>query len=344
MATGLRPWHEQSQGLWIGWPGDLSAFTPSQRERTDRELQDRNIVPVHLSGDQIDRYYHGFANSVLWPLFHYLIDRVPVDAAGWDVYREANELFAAAAASQYRPGDTIWVHDYQLMLVPSLLRQRLPDARIGFFLHIPFPSSEVFRILPWRKQILEGLLGADLLGFHTFAYLRHFVASLLHVSGVEADIDRVRLDGREIRLGVFPMGVDAGRFTTLALDTEVAARAATIKRDAGGRTILLGVDRLDYTKGIPRRLQAVERLLERNPGLDATRSATFRSRSRRAKRSIPTSASSARSKRAWGVSTGRAARSVRHPCTTCSNHCPNRNWSPSFSPPTSCSSRRSATG
>ena len=267
LATGLRPWHEHSQGLWIGWPGDLSAFTPLQRERTDRELQDRNIVPVHLSGDQINRYYHGFANSVVWPLFHYLIDRVPVDAAGWDVYREANELFASAAASQYRPGDTIWVHDYQLMLVPSLLRQRLPDARIGFFLHIPFPSSEVFRILPWRKQILEGLLGADLLGFHTFAYLRHFVASLLHVSGVEADIDRVRVDGREIRLGVYPMGVDAGRFTTLALDTEVAARAATIKRDAGGRTILLGVDRLDYTKGIPRRLQAVERLLERNPDL-----------------------------------------------------------------------------
>ena len=267
LASGLRPWHARSKGLWIGWPGDLSACTPVQRAHAERELHDRHIVPVHLSGDQIDRYYHGFANRVLWPLFHYLIDRVPVDAAGWDAYREVNDIFAAVAASQYRPGDTIWVHDYQLMLVPHLLRQRLPEARIGFFLHIPFPSSEVFRIVPWRKQILEGLLGADLLGFHTHAYLRHFVASLLHVSGVEADIDRVRVGSREIHLGVYPMGVDAQRFTTLARDPDVAARAATIKRDAGGRSILLGVDRLDYTKGIPRRLQAVERLLERNPHL-----------------------------------------------------------------------------
>ena len=267
LATGLRPWHEQSGGLWIGWPGDQSTFTPSQRERSDRELQQRRIVPVHLSAEEIDRYYHGFANQVLWPLFHYLIDRVPVDAAGWDAYRDANERFAATAATHYRTGDTVWVHDYQLMLVPQLLRQRLPGARIGFFLHIPFPSSEVFRVLPWRRQILEGLLGVDLLGFHTFAYLRHFVASLLHVSGVEADVDRVRLGNREIRLGVYPMGVDAGRFTTLAHEPEVAAHAATIKRDAGGRRILLGLDRLDYTKGIPRRLQAVERLLERNPGL-----------------------------------------------------------------------------
>jgi trehalose 6-phosphate synthase/phosphatase len=267
LATGLRRWHERSSGLWIGWPGDLSAFPLVQREQAEREFRGRHIVPVELSKEQIDRYYHGFANQVLWPLFHYLIDRVPVDATGWDVYREVNERFASAVASHYQPGDTIWVHDYQLMLVPALLRQRLPEARIGFFLHIPFPSSEVFRIVPWRRQILDGLLGADLLGFHTFAYLRHFVASLLHVSGIEADIDRVRVDGREIRLGVYPMGIDAEHLASLARDPEVASRAAQITRDAGGRRILLGVDRLDYTKGIPRRLQAVERLLQRHPQL-----------------------------------------------------------------------------
>ena len=176
-------------------------------------------------------------------------------------------MFAEVVAEHYRSGDTIWIHDYQLMLLPGLLRQRLPGARIGFFLHIPFPSSEVFRVLPWRRQVREGLLGADLLGFHTFAYLRHFVASLLHVSGVEADIDRVRIDGREVRLGVYPMKVDAGHLSAVAHDPEVATRAATIRRDAGGRTILLGIDRLDYTKGIPRRLQAVERLLEHHPHL-----------------------------------------------------------------------------
>ena len=146
-------------------------------------MQDRRIVPVHLSGDQVDRYYHGFSNRVLWPLFHYLIDRLPIDLSGWDAYREVNEAFAEAVAREYRHDDTIWVHDYQLMLLPGLLRERLPRARIGFFLHIPFPSSEVFRILPWRREVLNGLLGADLVGFHTFAYMRHFVTSLLHVNG-----------------------------------------------------------------------------------------------------------------------------------------------------------------
>ena len=160
----------------------------------------------------------------------------------------------------------MWVHDYQLMLVPGLLRARLPDARIGFFLHIPFPSSEVYRILPWRRQILAGLLGADLIGFHTFAYLRHFLASLLHVDGVESDVDRVRVDGRDVHLGVFPMGVDAEQFAALARDAEVETRVRDIRRDAGDRRIVLGIDRLDYTKGIPRRLHAIERLLLRAPG------------------------------------------------------------------------------
>jgi trehalose 6-phosphate synthase/phosphatase len=267
LASGLRFWHEQSKGLWIGWPGDVSRFGAEQRTELAQALQARAIVPVYLSSDHVDRYYHGFSNRVLWPLFHYLIDRVPVDATGWEAYRQVNEAFATVVAREYRPGDAIWVHDYQLMLLPALLRERLPDARIGFFLHIPFPSSEVFRILPWRREILSGLLGADLLGFHTFAYMRHFLASLLHVDGVEADIDRVRVGGREVRLGVFPMGVDARHFAELAADPGVVAESEAIRRDAGGRQIVLGIDRLDYTKGIPRRLQAVERLLQREPDL-----------------------------------------------------------------------------
>jgi trehalose 6-phosphate synthase/phosphatase len=240
-------------------------MTSDQRCDLETQLERRSIVPVTLSRDHIDRYYNGFANRVLWPLFHYLIDRVPVDAAGWDAYNQANEAFADAVAREYRKGDTVWVHDYQLMLVPGMLRARLPNARIGFFLHIPFPSSEVYRILPWRRQILTGLLGADLIGFHTFAYLRHFVASLLHVDGVEPDIDRVRVADREVHLGVFPMGVDASRFAALAGDAEVEARVRDIRRDAAGRQIVLGIDRLDYTKGIPRRLHAIERLLLRAP-------------------------------------------------------------------------------
>ncbi len=267
LATGLRPWHASSGGVWLGWPGDVSRFSADQRAELDRLLADQAIVPVHLSRDEVERYYHGFSNRVLWPLFHYLIDRVPVDTTGWAAYRQVNAAFAEAAAREYRPGDTIWVHDYQLLLVPALLRERLPEARIGFFLHIPFPSSEVFRILPWRRELLRGVLGADLVGFHTFSYMRHFLASLLHIDGVESDIDRVRIDERDVKLGVFPMGVDADRFAALAEDPEVRAEAAALRYDAGGRQIVLGVDRLDYTKGIPRRLQAVERLLERQPEL-----------------------------------------------------------------------------
>ncbi len=267
LANGLRPYHEGADAVWVGWPGDLSRFTKLQRDAVEQELRARAIAPVTLSRDLIERYYHGFANRVLWPAFHYLIDRVPVDAAGWDAYVQVNEAFADVVTGEYRSGDTVWIHDYQLMLLPGILRQRLPEARIGFFLHIPFPSSEVFRILPWRRPLLTGLLGADLIGFHTFAYLRHFLASLLHVEGVEPDIDRVRLADREVHLGVFPMGVDARQFSELARDADVKARVEAIRRDAGGRQIVLGVDRLDYTKGIPRRLQAVERLLTRAPDL-----------------------------------------------------------------------------
>jgi trehalose 6-phosphate synthase/phosphatase len=202
LVTGLAPWHERGEGVWVGWPGETSGLSVERRADLDRQLEERRFVPVHLSREEVERYYHGFANRVLWPLFHYQVDRVPVDAADWDAYRLANERFAETVWREYRPGDTIWVHDYQLMLVPGLLRARLPYARIGFFLHIPFPSSEVFRVLPWRQQILDGLLGADLVGFHTFAYLRHFVTSLLHVEGVEADVDRVHVGGRDVYLGL----------------------------------------------------------------------------------------------------------------------------------------------
>jgi trehalose 6-phosphate synthase/phosphatase len=267
LATGLRSWHERCGGLWIGWAGDHGRLTSPQRRQLDQRLADHRVVPVELTRDDIERYYEGFSNRVVWPLFHYLVDRVPVNASGWDAYRSVNEKFARAVAEVYRPGDTIWVHDYQLMLVPGLLRDILPEARIGFFLHIPFPSSEVFRVLPWRHQILQGLLGADLIGFHTFAYLRHFLASLLHLEGIEADIDSIRIANRTVRVGVFPMSVDVKGFETLARSQQVTAEAAAIREDAGGRRILLGVDRLDYTKGIPRRLMALERLLVREPRL-----------------------------------------------------------------------------
>jgi trehalose 6-phosphate synthase/phosphatase len=269
LATGLKYCHAQSGSLWIGWPGPVSGGK-RRRAALTRKLEAERIVPLYLGAQEMKGFYEEFSNGVLWPLFHYLLDRVPMDERNWDTYRAVNERFADVVAEHYRPGDRVWIHDYQLMLLPRLLRDRIPDARIGFFLHIPFPSSDIFRILPWRSEILEGLLGANLVGFHTYTYLRHFTASLLDVLGIEPGVDHVWHRDHMARVGAFPMGIDAAAFERLGDDADVQGRAESIRRDAGGRKILLGIDRLDYTKGIPRRLRAFERLLAKNPELDGT--------------------------------------------------------------------------
>jgi trehalose 6-phosphate synthase/phosphatase len=267
LATGLRGPHEDSGGLWLGWPGDVARLSHAQRGELETRLAGLRAVPIYLTTGEVDRYYESFANGVLWPLFHYLLDRVPLDVKHWSTYQHVNERFADLVVQNYKPGDMIWVQDYQLMLVPGMVRKRLPDARIGFFLHIPFPSSEVFRILPHREEILEGLLGADLIGFHTIAYMRHFASSLLRLLGIEADVDLVRHEGRQIKIGSFPMGIDAAAFAALSDDEATVADAQRYREEGRGRRILLGIDRLDYTKGIPRRLMAFDRLLEREPSL-----------------------------------------------------------------------------
>jgi trehalose 6-phosphate synthase/phosphatase len=266
LATGLLRVHEQSGGLWVGWSGAADGLTASQQGELDRQLADMRLAAVPLSSDQITRYYEGFSNGVLWPLFHYLLEQVPLHVRDWEPYVEVNQRFADVVAQHYQPGDLIWVHDYQLLLLPELLRQRLPDARIGFFLHIPFPSEELFRTLPERDRLLRGLLGADLVGFHTPTYLRHFAASLTQILGLTVDIDRVPLTDREVRLGVFPMGIDAETFTALAEDPAVQAEARSLRGD-GTVKLLVGVDRLDYTKGIPRRLLSYEKMLQTHPDL-----------------------------------------------------------------------------
>jgi trehalose 6-phosphate synthase/phosphatase len=266
LATGLARPHEQSGGLWIGWSGATEEMSESQQAELDGQLAAMRLIAVPLTSEQVTRYYEGYSNGVLWPLFHYLLDQVPLQASDWDTYVQVNQRFADVVAEQYRPGDMVWVHDYQLLLVPGLLRRRLPDAKIGFFLHIPFPSEELFRTLPARRQLLEGMLGADLVGFHTPTYLRHFATALTDILGLTVDIDRVPLPGREVRLGVFPMGIDAGAFETLAKDPAVEAEADALRGDGSVR-ILVGVDRLDYTKGIPRRLLTYERMLQIHPEL-----------------------------------------------------------------------------
>ena len=268
LATALSHVHGNKGSRWIGWPGDTSQLEEGACGELDQQLRGKGMIPVHLSADEVDGFYEGFCNGVLWPLFHYLLDKVRLDAwQDWEIYRTANEKFADAVVAAYQPGDVIWVQDYHLLLLPALLRNRLPDASIGFFLHIPFPASGVFRILPWRKEILNGLLGADLIGFHTHAYQRHFRESLLRLSGLDCRVDMIMHEGRLVRVGAFPISIDVNHFSVASTRPVVKEAADRLRLQNEGCKILLGVDRLDYTKGLRRRIMAVERLLERTPGL-----------------------------------------------------------------------------
>jgi trehalose 6-phosphate synthase/phosphatase len=264
LATALASVHEHGGSMWFGWPGPVEAPLPE----LEALLDPLRAVPVPLTADEVRKYYDGFSNGVLWPLCHYLLDKVELDAhENWAAYESVNERFADQVARHWRPGDLVWVHDYQLMLLPALVRERCPGARIGFFLHVPFPGPEVFRILPWREELLRGLLGADVIGFHTASYAYHFTYACSQLLGLELAGDVLQVDGRPVRVGAFPIGIDALAFEERAKQPQVRARAEEIRAEAQGRTIVLSVDRLDYTKGLPRRLLSLERLLLRRPEL-----------------------------------------------------------------------------
>lgn len=268
LATGLRAFHKNGETLWVGWPGDHSRIPPSKLEQIKLDFQHQRAVPVFLTPEEIHTFYEGYSNNILWPLFHLQPDRLPLDASeDWQSYCDVNEKFADVVAGIYQPDDIIWVHDYQLALLPAALRRRLPAARIGFFLHIPFPPSDIFRVLPARAEILQGMLGADLVGFHIYPYVRNFALALVRILGMEVDIDHVMHEEREVRIGAFPMGVEPETFIKLAESTRVKKEVNQILKENAGRKLLLGIDRLDYIKGIPRRLLALEKLLADNPDL-----------------------------------------------------------------------------
>jgi trehalose 6-phosphate synthase/phosphatase len=266
LANGLRPLHEAGHSVWIGWTGDLPPLPRTARKRLIRDLHDQRIQPVELTRSESHAYYNGVCNGVLWPLFHYQIDRIPLSTPEWAVYRAINERFADAIVHEYRDGDVIWIHDYHLLLVPGLVRSRLPDAPIGFFLHIPFPAAEVFQVAPWRREILAGMLGASVVGFHTRGYASQFEDAVRALTAFEVEPGRVWANARPVRVGAYPMGVDAAWFTTMAAARPVQEERKQLAGTPGQR-LLLGIDRLDYTKGIPRRLLAYEQLLRDNPEL-----------------------------------------------------------------------------
>ncbi|MCC6407226.1 MAG: bifunctional alpha,alpha-trehalose-phosphate synthase (UDP-forming)/trehalose-phosphatase [Planctomycetes bacterium] len=265
VATGLSSVHASGDALWIGWPGETDELDEEGRAELARELASRRLVGVELDARVVKGFYEGYANGVLWPLFHSMLESLPLTNDDYAQYVEANRRFADAIIAEWRPGDRIWIHDYQLILVPALVRERLPHARIGFFLHIPFPASPLWRVLPEREELLRGLLGADLIGFHTHDYVRHFAAALLNVLGVEVAVDSLRWRERQLCIGAFPMGIDAKAYSRLA--EEESVREETQRLRSGPEALLVGIDRLDYTKGIPRRLLALQELLDRHADL-----------------------------------------------------------------------------
>ena len=259
LATAMRPIHEQRGGLWFGTTGEEKP-RPRTSGVISSELETLGCVSVALSPAETNVYYEQISNGIIWPLFHDRLDRLPLTLDGWDVYDRANERFADAIASRWQPGDLIWIHDYHLLRLPVQLRQRLPQARIGFFLHIPFPNPELFLTLPYRRELVLGLLGADVVGFHTRRYRGHFTAAVRRLLRQEMDADgRLVHENGTSWLGVFPIGIDAAEFSSQAMHSAVSERVPALKTP--DQALLLGVDRLDYTKGILRRLLAFERLL-----------------------------------------------------------------------------------
>ncbi len=265
LATGLGRVDLGDGHLWIGWPGELTGLAESQRQEVARQLEALHTIPVSMTRREVEVFYEQMSNSVLWPICHDRIDRLPLRIDGWDTYEKVNQRYADMVVANWRPGDTIWVHDYQLLRVPLLIRRRIPQARIGFFLHVPFPNPEVFFTLSVRRWLLEGMLGADVIGFHTRRYRGHFTGAVRRLLGLEMDPTTSRLthDGRQIALGIFPMGIDAAEFARRTADPGVSAETRELRQP--GIRLLVGIDRLDYSKGIQRRLLCLEQLLQQHP-------------------------------------------------------------------------------
>ena len=260
LVTALHPVLSGQHGTWVGWAGNASG--PEDPPAAPFELDGMRLRPVNLSPDDVERYYEGFSNSSLWPLYHDAIETPAYRRSWWEAYRRVNQRFAEATADQAAEGGTVWVQDYQLQLVPAMLRALRPDLKIGFFLHIPFPPVELFMQLPRRAEILRGLLGADLVGFQRPLAAQNFLRLTRHLLGLRPRGAGVEVDGRTVHAAAFPISIDVAEIEGLAASPLVRARAEQIRAELGEpKTIILGVDRLDYTKGIEQRFKAYRELL-----------------------------------------------------------------------------------
>jgi len=264
LATGLGSIYRNGNNVWIGWPG---LVVPEQKDQDNirQQLADMNLMPVYLEQEEINNFYEGFSNETLWPVFHYMAVYARYEQIYWDAYYRVNEKFRDLILSVAQPDDVIWIHDYQLLLLPGMIRQAQPDISIGFFLHIPFPSFELFRLIPWRAELLEGMLGADLLGFHTFDDSRHFINAVTRILPINASANVLMVNDRAVIAETFPMGIDYDKYASMVGDIEVQQQLQQLEENFHGIKMILTIDRLDYSKGILQRLQAFELFLQLYP-------------------------------------------------------------------------------
>ncbi|KAK8170175.1 glycosyl transferase [Phyllosticta citrichinensis] len=268
LVSGLSGLAKTTVFQWYGWPG-LEVPDEEIGGLKARLKEEYNAHPVMLDDDLADGHYNGFSNSIMWPLFHYHPGEITFDESAWNAYTEANRLFAKTVAADVQDGDLVWVHDYHLMLLPAMLREEIgntkKNVKLGFFLHTPFPSSEIYRILPVRNEILLGVLHCDLIGFHTYDYARHFLSSCSRILGLATTPNGVEFQGKVVTVGAFPIGIDPEKFEDGLKKPKVQDRIAVLENKFKGVKLIVGVDRLDYIKGVPQKLHALEVFLTEHP-------------------------------------------------------------------------------
>ena len=264
LATGLGSVYQSGNNIWIGWPG-IDIEEEQDQTHIQQQLSVLNLKPVFLTQEEINQYYEGFSNEILWPIFHYASTYARYEESYWNYYTQVNRKFCQAVLEVAQSDDIIWIHDYQLLLLAGMLREQLPGISIGFFQHIPFPSFEIFRLIPWRSELLEGILGADLIGFHTYDDVQHFVNSVSRLLPAHASANTITYNDRQIIAEPFPMGIDNEKFEQLTRNTKVRRQLRALKESFRNRKMILSIDRLDYSKGILQRLQAFDLFLEEYP-------------------------------------------------------------------------------
>ncbi|MBI2429318.1 MAG: bifunctional alpha,alpha-trehalose-phosphate synthase (UDP-forming)/trehalose-phosphatase [Ignavibacteriales bacterium] len=263
LSTGLSSLPKEYQSVWVGWPGLVR--NEDKKEIEKRLVSEFNYHPIFLNAQMYDKYYVGYSNRTIWPIFHSFLTYAKFASSEWDAYKKVNQHFCAKVTEVYNPGDIIWIQDYHLLLLPNFLRERIPKAVIGFFLHIPFPSYEMFRLIPQHRDLLENMLGADLIGFHTHDYQQAFLGSVRRVLGHDNMLGQLTVNDRFIYADVVPMGIDFEKFSESVLKPDMSKSIAKMKDRFKTRKMILSVSRLDYTKGIPESLEAIKIFFERYP-------------------------------------------------------------------------------